>query len=203
MNLPSTCRGSGRCPKTGSTLRGVWRQTRTDSARPLGTSAAVLCHHRLVALTCGGREGAAPHGRVFFGRWPRNEAHLFRHAVWTVRHLHPCSGLSITVLFNLSAKLIALILYARPAAWTRAPLSRSRHNHCFPSSITRWHIDVGQSTSIEHPKSFQQRLNGPSVAIRHEAPQPWIHLFRQTEIEDVPHEGVPLSRLPFVCHVLK
>ena len=53
------------------------------------------------ALTRGGREGAAPHGRVFFGRWPRNEAHFFRHALWTARLLHPGSGLPVSMIFNL------------------------------------------------------------------------------------------------------
>ena len=85
------------------------------------------------ALAGVGRESSPPHGRVFFGWWPRNEAHFLRlcssgsshspSSPQAVGHRGGGGGSS-----NLPRQLIALFFHARQAD-TRA---------AFPSQTTAW-----------------------------------------------------------------
>ena len=133
MNLPSTCRGTGRCPIFGSTLRRVQWQTMTDSARPSGTSAAVLCHHRLHWPFRGHSHVAVGRVLLLMGECSSFGGLATKHtssSVMLFGQFAPSilgSGLSVTKLFNLPLQLIVLFFHARLAARPRAQLSRSRH----------------------------------------------------------------------------
>ena len=107
------------------------------------------------ALAGVGREGSAPHWRVFFGWWPHNEAHFLRYALRAARTLHPhqrAVGHRALQTSHASWSPCFSTLVRRNGHTHSVPIPDDSMAPGFPSSTTNPHIDVGQTASVEHPK---------------------------------------------------
>ena len=161
------------------------------------------------ALVGVGRESSAPYGRVFFGWWPRNEAHFLRYALWAARTLHPHPRLSVTGLFKPPTPADRLV-FSTLVRLTRAQRSHPRRQHgsWLPvfdhESAHRCRADRVSRTPEVLPSMLDRPLccHQQRGRIRHldQFLHPGSRLPSQKVIVHLPHELVPVRRLPLVCH---
>ena len=184
MNLPSTCRGSGRCPKTGSTLRGVCGQTRTDSTRPSRFSAAALS--RFVGTHMWRSGGCCSSWESVLWSVASQRSTLLP---WcSLGHLHPCQqAVGHHALQSPTPADRPVFPRSSSGMDTRTALSLFRLKH--GSWLPIFDHEVAHRCRAVHvgraPAVITTMLERPAgVAIKHVALQPWIHLFSQTVIVD-------------------